>query len=96
MRESFSATFQNVGYVYVIIMSILAFLIYGIDKKKAVNHKWRIPEKTLMILAVMGGSPGALAAMYFFRHKTRKLKFVIGIPVIMMIQLGVFLLAVKM
>ena len=53
-----------------------------IDKKKAINSKWRIPEKTIFIVTMLGGGIGTIIGMYKFRHKTKKLKFTIGLPVI--------------
>ena len=67
-------------------VNLLAFIVFGLDKKKAEKDKWRVPESTLIMLAVLGGSAGALAGMLVFRHKTRKAKFMIGIPVILLIQ----------
>lgn len=61
-------------------------MIYGIDKYKAKNKKWRISENTLILMAIFGGSVGALVGMYGFRHKTKKLKFTVGIPCILIIQ----------
>lgn len=52
-------------------MSVLAFLLYGIDKRRAVRHKWRIPEATLLATSFLGGAFGALLGMKLFRHKTR-------------------------
>ena len=72
--------------IYLIIINIITFIIYGIDKAKARKGAWRIPEKTLIGLAVAGGSIGALAGMSFFHHKTRKPLFKIGIPVILLIE----------
>lgn len=72
---------------YIVWSNLTAFLAYGIDKKRAREHRWRISERTLLGLAVIGGSAGALVGMYLFRHKTRKMKFVIGVPVILIIQL---------
>ena len=57
------------------------------DKRRARQHQWRISERTLLGLALIGGSAGALAGMYLFRHKTKKLKFVVGVPVILAVQL---------
>lgn len=72
--------------IYLIIINIITFITYGIDKAKARKGAWRIPEKTLIGLAVAGGSIGALAGMSFFHHKTRKPLFKIGIPVILIIE----------
>ena len=57
------------------------------DKVKAKKKRWRIPEATLMLTALLGGSPGALAGMYTFRHKTKHLKFTMGIPIILALQI---------
>ncbi len=72
--------------IYLVCINTAAFAAFGIDKQKAVKRKWRIRERTLIFLAALGGSSGALLGMYVFRHKTRHLKFVLGIPVIMIIQ----------
>ena len=72
--------------IYLIIINIITFITYGIDKAKARKGAWRIAEKTLIGLAVAGGSIGALAGMSFFHHKTRKPLFKIGIPVILLIE----------
>lgn len=76
----------------VILINGIAFCTYGIDKKKAMNYEWRIPETTLFLLAIIGGSVGAWAAMYVFRHKTKHKSFVLGIPIILALQIFVALL----
>ena len=75
--------------IYLIIINIITFITYGIDKAKARKGAWRIPEKTLIGLAAAGGGIGALAGMSFFHHKTRKPLFKIGIPVILIIEAAV-------
>lgn len=79
--------------IYLLIINAAAFLLMLIDKRKAQKNLWRIPEKTLFASALLGGSLGAMAGMYTFRHKTQHLKFVIGIPVILaaQIMLGIWL-----
>ena len=72
---------------YLIGINVLTFLLYGIDKWRAQRDRWRIPEDTLIWLAIVGGSIGALLGMYLFRHKTKRRKFTIGIPVILAVQL---------
>lgn len=67
--------------VYLMIVNITAFIMFGVDKKRAINDQWRISEKTLLGVALAGGSVGAFAGMQFFRHKTRDLKFKTLIPV---------------
>ena len=74
---------------YLVVMSLLTFAAYGMDKRKAKKGQWRIPEKTLLLLAVLGGSLGALLGMYVFHHKTQKTKFVIGVPAIIAVQAAV-------
>ena len=73
--------------IYLIVINLIAFLVMFLDKRKAKYGKWRIPEQTLFILAVIGGSIGAIAGMYTFRHKTKKLRFSIGFPVILVLQI---------
>lgn len=71
---------------YLIVVNLLTWLIYGIDKWKAKRRVWRIPERTLLFLAAAGGCTGALAGMLMFRHKTRKLRFMVGVPVIFVVE----------
>jgi uncharacterized membrane protein YsdA (DUF1294 family) len=78
----------SVFAIYLIGINVLTFLIYGVDKWKAQRDKWRIPEDTLIWLAVAGGSVGALLGMNLFRHKTKHRKFFLGIPAILLVQLG--------
>ena len=77
---------MRIFYIYLIIVNILTFLIFGIDKWKARRGKWRIPEGTLLWMSIVGGSIGALLGMYLFRHKTQKRKFNLGIPAILLAQ----------
>lgn len=72
--------------LYLFAINIVAFFAFGIDKLKAKRDKWRIPESTLLSMAVLGGSIGALAGMKVWRHKTLHDKFRIGIPVIIALQ----------
>ena len=71
---------------YIAVMSIIAFLMYGADKMFAVKNMWRISEAVLLLIAFVGGSLGALLGMIVFRHKTNHLKFQIGVPVILLLQ----------
>ncbi len=72
---------------YLLIMNIIGFLSMGIDKKKAKKNQWRIPEKTLFLIAIIGGSLGSIIGMQFFRHKTKHTSFKIGMPCIFILQL---------
>lgn len=80
--------------VYVIAINLITFIVYGRDKSQARRREWRTPESTLFILAIAGGSVGALLAMYVFHHKTRKKVFAIGIPAILLVQLLLLLVLV--
>lgn len=73
--------------IYFVIINILGFLIMYIDKQKAKKGKWRVPEKTLFIVTALGGGIGTIAGMYTFRHKTQKVAFVIGFPLITIIEI---------
>ena len=75
---------------YLILVNIAAFVAFGIDKRKAVRHKYRIPEATLLGLALIGGAAGALAGMHLFHHKTRKPLFR-AIPVLLAAQIVLLL-----
>lgn len=79
---------------YLIFINLLGFLLMGIDKQKARHRKWRIPEKTLFLTAILGGSIGSILGMQIFRHKTRHTSFVVGMPCILIIQilLAIYLL----
>lgn len=77
---------------YLILINLFSFLAMYIDKKKAVNHKWRISEFNLIMLSVIGGSIGMLLGMHIFRHKTKHKKFTIGVPLILVAQIIIFML----
>ena len=74
--------------VYWIIINVAGFALMDIDKAKATRHEWRIPEATLLMAAILGGSVGAWIGMYTFRHKTKHIRFVVGIPFILVLQAG--------
>lgn len=73
--------------IYLVTINAAGFLIMLADKEKAKKHLWRIPEATLLTVAALGGSIGSLAGMKVFHHKTKKPKFYIGIPVILVLQI---------
>ena len=79
-----------------VLINLAVFAFYGIDKAKAVRNEWRISEKSL-ITAALFGAPGALIAMFVFRHKIRKPKFYIGVPVILIAEaaLAIFIFTKK-
>lgn len=80
---------EKIFIIYLIIINIITFIVFGIDKYKAQKSKWRTPEKVLFLLSAIGGSVGALAGMYTFRHKTKKTAFKFGIPAILVVQVVV-------
>lgn len=79
-------------FFYLILINALGFLLMLIDKRKAQKNRWRIPEKTLFAVALLGGSLGCLGGMHFIRHKTNHLSFTIGIPVILAVQIILFVI----
>jgi uncharacterized membrane protein YsdA (DUF1294 family) len=82
-------------YIYLILVNAVAFFLMLADKQKAKKKQWRIPEATLIGSALIGGSIGALAGMYTFRHKTKHPKFTVGIPLILAVQVGIAVLVAK-
>lgn len=77
----------NAFYVYLVSVNLSALILMYVDKGRAKKGKWRIPELRLFTFAILLGSPGILIGMYAFHHKTKHIKFVIGIPLILIIQL---------
>ncbi len=82
-------TLQNL-IIYLIVINVLAFLSMWLDKKKAQKGKWRISEGSLFILAILGGSIGSIVGIYTFRHKTKKKRFTIGMPAILIIEIIIY------
>ena len=72
---------------YLVLVNLTGFCMMGIDKRKAIKGAFRIPEATLFIVALIGGSIGSIAGMYTFRHKTRHASFVYGMPAILIVQI---------
>lgn len=82
--------FTDIVLIYLSLMNLIGFALMGIDKYKAKKHLWRIPEKTLFLSSILGGSVGTLAGMYVFHHKTKHWYFVVGMPAILIIQSGLY------
>lgn len=81
--------------VYFAIINIIGFFIMGIDKRKAIRHAYRIPEATLFLIALIGGSIGSILGMRVFRHKTKHWYFVYGMPAILIVQILIIVLLMK-
>ncbi|MBP8031023.1 MAG: DUF1294 domain-containing protein [Acetobacterium sp.] len=83
--------FINYIIAYLIIINLITFIFFWNDKRRSKKEVWRIPEKTLMGLCVIGGSIGGLLGMRVFHHKTRHALFVWGIPIIIALEIGLVL-----
>jgi len=81
---------QMILLIYVVLANLTAFILYGIDKRRAIRNKWRIPEKNLLLAAFFGGALGALWGMILFHHKTKKAKFYLTVPVLFVLQVVLF------
>lgn len=81
-------TVAKIVIFYFILINIVGFASMGMDKSKARRKQWRIPEKTLFIIAALGGSIGSILGMQIYRHKTKHSSFVYGMPLILVLQIG--------
>jgi uncharacterized membrane protein YsdA (DUF1294 family) len=80
--------------LYFVIINLISFIVMGLDKHKAQKRQWRIPESTLFVLALIGGSIGSILGMRIFHHKTRHWYFVYGMPAILIVQVILVLVLV--
>ena len=87
--------FDYILVIYLIAVNITAFVMMGMDKRRAIRHEWRIPETRLFASALLGGGAGAVIGMYTFRHKTKHWYFVVGMPLIMILNFAIIYLVVK-
>ena len=78
-------SFTQIAVIYLIVINILGFLVMGLDKHKAKMADRRIPENTLFMFTILGGGVGTIAGMYVFHHKTKKMKFKVGMPLILIL-----------
>lgn len=81
--------------LYLIIINTAGFTVMGIDKRKAIKHRWRVRESTLFLIALVGGSAGSILGMRVFHHKTRHWYFVYGMPLILILQISLAVLIIK-
>ena len=79
-------TLKNI-LIYLLIINLIGFFMMWSDKKRAKWGKWRIPEQTLFIVTALGGGIGTIAGMYTFRHKTKKMKFTVGLPALVILEI---------
>ena len=84
-------TYRKIIIGYLVCINVAGFAVMGIDKQRAIRDEWRIPERTLFAYSLLGGSFGTWSGMYFWGHKTRKLPFIIGMPIILWIHATLFL-----
>lgn len=82
---------KSIAIIYLLIINLTAFIMYFSDKTRAIKHRWRIPEATLLFIAALGGSLGAFAAMKVFRHKTKHPKFYITVPLLVIFHIAVII-----
>jgi len=73
---------------YMLLMSVVLFVLMGVDKKRALRNEWRIKERTLFFIALIGGALGGTVGMRVFRHKTKHASFAVGMPLLLMLNLG--------
>ena len=90
-------TLVRIGFIaaaFFLVMSVVLFVVMGRDKRLAKSHRYRIPESRLFLLAVLGGALGGVLGMQIFRHKTAHAKFVVGFPLLALLQWGAVIYAV--
>ncbi len=81
--------------IYLSVVSLGSVIVTVLDKAAAKRHAWRVPERTLLLLAALGGAPAMLTAMLIIRHKTRHLKFMLGLPLIILLQCAAAVLILR-
>ncbi len=81
----------TIAGIYLLVINLIGLIMMGVDKDKARRQAWRVPEATLFFVAAIGGCVVAIIGMYAFRHKTKHLLFIIGLPLILLIQIGLLL-----
>lgn len=81
--------------IYLVIMNVIGFIMMAVDKYKAKHHAWRINEKSFFLISLIGGSLGAIIGMYTFHHKTKHWYFVYGLPIILLGQVGLWILYLR-
>jgi uncharacterized membrane protein YsdA (DUF1294 family) len=86
--------YAGIFFIYLLAVNLAGLLIFHSDKKRAVKHRFRIPEARLFLIAILGGAAGCLLGMYLFRHKTRHARFVIGMPLLVILWIIIIIIVI--
>ncbi|RKQ29925.1 DUF1294 domain-containing protein [Oceanobacillus halophilus] len=81
----------NMVLFYIIGVNIIGFFLMRVDKQKAIKQKYRIPERTFWLIALFGGAAGTYAGMKSFRHKTKHTSFIVGMPIVILLNIGLYI-----
>ncbi|MHA6252066.1 DUF1294 domain-containing protein [Oceanobacillus sp. CAU 1775] len=84
---------ENSLFAYIAVVNIITFYLMRIDKQKAIKNQFRIPERTFFLLSILGGAIGTYIGMKLFRHKTKHARFTVGIPILIVLNIGLFIYA---
>lgn len=84
---------ENSLFAYIAVVNIITFYLMRVDKQKAIKNQFRIPERTFFLLSILGGALGTYIGMKIFRHKTKHASFAIGMPILILLNLGLFIYA---
>lgn len=84
---------ENSLFAYIAVVNIITFYLMRVDKQKAIKNQFRIPERTYFLLSILGGAIGTYIGMKIFRHKTKHASFAIGMPILILLNLGLFIYA---
>lgn len=87
---------DSISIAYLVAINLVAFVVCGLDKRAAIQKKWRIPERVLLGLAIAGGGAGMLLGMFVFHHKTKTPKFIITVPVVLVAEIVFLVLAYRL
>ena len=82
---------ENSLFAYIAVVNIITFYLMRVDKQKAIKNQFRIPERTFFLLSILGGALGTYIGMKIFRHKTKHASFTIGMPILILLNLGLFI-----
>lgn len=86
----------SVFLLYILGVNLISFILMGIDKRKAIKKMWRIPERTFWGVSLLGGALGSLIGMNYFKHKTKHTSFTVGMPFVLLVNIGLIVLAFRL